>query len=413
MTGKVLYNFTLIDGTGRPPVADAALVLDEERILAVGPREQLVQSTKEFEWQDLGGCCVLPGLIDCHVHLALSGSPTCILERDRGYAAALMLSHARASLEAGFTTLRDVGGQYYLEFGIRRALQEGLFSGPRLYLAGKVLSITSAGPDSYDGCYREADGPHEVRKATREQLKAGADFIKVMASGAILTPGEEPGVATFGVDEIRIAVEEADKVNKHVAAHAHGAQAIRNAVEAGVRTIEHGTYLAEDPGILDEMIEKDVALIPTMKCLHDMLAYGQDVVPQWMLDKARRANETLSHSVRLAYERGALIAMGTDAGTPHNYHGDNARELVLMAEVGLSPMDVIMAATRHAARALGQEEKLGTLEPGKLADLIVVNGDPLADLRILTQRENIKAVYVGGRRLSVIGLPESGLNSVG
>lgn len=395
--GKVLHNFTLIDGTGRSPVTDAALVLEGERVQAVGSRDKLTLPTEGAEWQDLGGCWVLPGLIDCHVHLAMPGSPTSRLEGEWGYTAALMLRHARASLEVGFTALRDVGGRHHLEFGIRRALEEGHWSGPRLYLAGKVLSMTAAGAEYFDGMYREADGPDEVRKAAREQLKVGADVIKLMASGAVLTPGEEPGAPQYGVGEIQVAVQEAEKVNKPVAAHAHGARAIRNAVEAGVRTIEHGTYLTEDPELISRMAEQGVMLVPTLKSLHDLLAHEQEGVPEWAVEKGRRNQEILARSVRQAREQGVVIAMGTDAGTPYNYHGENGLELALMAEVGLSPMEAIVAATRNGALALGQGDKMGTVEPGKLADLLVVRGDPLADLRSLTQRDNIGAVFLGGQ----------------
>jgi imidazolonepropionase-like amidohydrolase len=399
MTSKVLHNFTLIDGTGRSPVSDAALVLEGERIQRVGPRDELTLSTEGAEWQDLGGCRVLPGLIDCHVHLACPGSPTSRLEGEWGYSAALMLRHACASLEAGFTALRDVGGRHHLEFGIRRALEEGHWSGPRLYLAGKVLSMTAAGAEYYDGMYREADGTDEVRKAAREQLKAGADLIKVMASGAVLTPGEEPGAPQYGLAEIQVAVEEAEKVNRSVAAHAHGAQAIRNAVEAGARTIEHGTYLEEDPELIDRMAEEGVMLVPTLKSLHDLLAHEHEGVPQWAVEKGLRNQEALARSVRQARERGVPIAMGTDAGTPYNYHGENGLELALMAEVGLSPMEAIVAATRHAAEALGEGDRMGTVEPGRLADLLVVRGDPLADVRILTQKDSIEAVFIGGQQV--------------
>jgi imidazolonepropionase-like amidohydrolase len=399
MTSKVLHNFTLIDGTGRFPVADAALVLEDERIRGVGPRDELTLPTEGANWQDLGGCWVLPGLIDCHVHLAMAGSPTSCLEGEWGYTAALMLRHARASLEAGFTALRDVGGRHHLEFGIRRALQEGLWSGPRLFLAGKVLSMTAAGAEYFDGMYREADGPNEVRKAAREQLKVGADFIKLMASGAVLTPGEEPGAPQYGVGEMQVAVEEAEKVSRPVAAHAHGSRAIRNAVEAGVRTIEHGTYLKEDPELIDRMAEEGVVLVPTLKSLHDLLAHEQEGIPRWAVEKGRRNQEILARSVQQAREQGVVIAMGTDAGTPYNYHGENGLELALMAEAGLTPMEAIVAATRNGALAMGQEDKMGTVEPGKLADLLVVRGDPLADLRILTQRENIEAVFVGGQQV--------------
>jgi imidazolonepropionase-like amidohydrolase len=289
MTSSVLHNLTLIDGMGRPPVLDAALVLEGEHIQVVGPRDQLTLPTEGVEWQE--------------------------------------------------------------------------------------------------------------RKAAREQLKAGADLIKVMASGAVLTPGEKPGAPQYDVEEMRVAVEEAEKVGKSVAAHAHGAQAIHNAVRAGVWTIEHGTYLAQDPEIVDRMAEQEVLLIPTLKSLHDLLDHKADGVPRWAIEKGHRNRRSLVRSVRLAQERGVTIAMGTDAGTPYNYHGENALELVLMVEAGLSPMEAIVASTRNAAQALGQQEKLGTVEQGKLADLVVVRSNPLADVKTLTHKDNIETVFVGGQKV--------------
>lgn len=400
-----LHNFTLIDGTGRPPVSDVAVVIDGERIRAVGPREKLLAAFEAAAWRDLGGCWLLPGLIDCHVHLACPGGPESRLEGEWGYSAALILYHAQSSLEAGFTSLRDVGGRHYLEFGIRQALREGLWPGPRLFLSGKVLAITSAGTEYFDGMYREADGTDEVRRAAREQLKAGADLIKVMASGAVLTPGEEPGAVQYDLDEIHTAVEEAAKLSKPVAAHAHGVRAIYNAVHAGVRTIEHGTYLAQDASIADEMARRGTFLVPTLASLEGILAHADGGVPAWAVEKGRRGGEMLYRSVRLARERGVRIALGTDAGTPYNRHGENGRELALMVRAGLSPMEAIVAGTGLAAEALGWSGDLGTVETGKLADLLVLRSDPLQDLARVADKGQVEGVFVGGRQVAFPRIP--------
>jgi imidazolonepropionase-like amidohydrolase len=331
------------------------------------------------------------------VHLAMDGAADSRLQGDPAWTTLLMLAHARSSLAAGVTTVRDVGGRFGLEFAVRRAIESGLYVGPRMVLSGKLLSITSAGTEYYDGMYREADGPEEVRKATREQIKAGADWIKVLATGAVLTPGEAPGAVQFGLDELRMAVSEAANAGRPVAAHAHGIQGIRNAVAAGVRTIEHGTYLHRDPRVMETMAERGIYLVPTLKAGFDVIMGDRPGMPDWIVEKSKEVQADALLSVRRALEMGVPIAMGTDAATPYNFHGENAMELVWMAEAGLSPMQCIIAATANAARALGWEDRLGTLEAGKVADLIVCAANPLKNLRALADRANITLVFKDGQ----------------
>jgi imidazolonepropionase-like amidohydrolase len=243
--------------------------------------------------------------------------------------------------------------------------------------------------------YREADGVDEVRKAAREQFKAGADLIKLMASGAVMAVGEKPEATQFSVEEMEAAVDEARKIGKTVAAHAHAAAAIRNAVTAGVNSIEHGTYLYRDPAIMAEMTTKNIYLVPTLKVFHDM---GKgDGVPAWMLDKGKYVMEHHSRSISEAIKEGVPIAMGTDAATPFNYHGSNAFELKLMVDCGMSPMEAIVASTANGAQLLGWSEWLGTLEPGKVADLIVLTKNPLDDISVVSRQENIAMVMQQGR----------------
>ncbi len=397
----ILKNFVLIDGTGRPPQQQCILVIQDKYITYVGDpagwpmeTEHVSASTTEL---DLGGHYLLPGLIDCHVHLAGEGTPDGRLRGDMGWATLLMLKHAQNSLAAGITTVRDVGGRHGLEFSVRRAFELGLWAGPRMQLAGKLLSITSAGTEYYEGMYREADGPDEVRKAAREQLKAGADLIKVLATGAVLTPDEKPGAVQYGLDELKIAVEEAAKVGKIVAAHAHGIQGIRNAVTAGARTIEHGTYLYQDERVMETMAEQEIFLVPTLKAGFDVLYGERPGIPTWIREKSKEVQDHALRSVQRALELGVPIAMGTDAATPYNLHGENTMELLWMTEAGLSPMQAIVASTANAARALGWDSWLGTLETGKAADLIVVTGNPLENLRSLTDRRNINMVIKDGQ----------------
>jgi imidazolonepropionase-like amidohydrolase len=389
----ILKGATVIDGTGQTALPNAAVVLTDGKVRSVSQGSP--PDDPQAAVIDVTGQYILPGLIDCHVHLALDGSPEGDLSGGLGTTMLHMLKHAQESLRSGFTTLRDAGGRAHLEFQLRKAIDSGLWCGPRLMLAGKLLSITSSGTEFIDGMYREADGMEEVRKATREQLKAGADFIKVMATGAVMAPGEDPKSTQYNVEEMRTAVEEAQKRGKYVAAHAHAAQGIANAVEAGVRTIEHGTFLCENEKLMQAMSDKGMFLVPTLKVFRDMTRDDHTGIPAWMQEKAKRIAEKHRLSIQKAINHGVRIAMGTDACTPYNYHGDNAIELQLMAECGMTTMQAIMSATSRAAEALGLAEELGTLEPGKIADLIVVKKNPLENLAHL-RRENIAMVIKDG-----------------
>lgn len=398
MTIHVLKNARLIDGTGSKPIERAVVAIENETILYAGHAEDWVPPEgKTFHELDLTGRTILPGLIDCHVHIAAESLPDSTMAGPWGWSTLIMLKHAQNTLSAGVTTIRDVGGRHHLEFSLRKAVEAGMFVAPRMSLAGKLLSITTTGTEWYDGMYREADGVDEVRKATREQLKAGADLIKVLATGAVLSPGEKPGAATFEMEEIRAAVVEAAKVGKIVAAHAHGIEGIRNAVEAGAKTIEHGTYLREDVRIMERMAKEEIFLVPTLKAGYDVIYGDRPGIPDWIMEKSKETQEHAMASIRKAYQMGVPIAMGTDAATPYNFHGENAMELYYMSQAGIATMDCIVASTKNAARALGWDSKLGTLTAGKLADLIVVAKNPLDDLRSLADRKNIEYVMQGGK----------------
>jgi imidazolonepropionase-like amidohydrolase len=398
MTITLFKNATLIDGTGGKPIERAILAVEDQQIVFAGRLEDWNEAAGTPHHEiDLPGKYILPGLIDCHVHIACECFPDSVLNGPWGWTSLVMLRHAQNTLAAGITTIRDVGGRHHLEFSLRKAVEAGMFAAPRMSLAGKLLSITSTGNEWYEGMYREADGVDEVRKAAREQLKAGADLIKVLATGAVLAPGEKPGAAQFEMEEIRAAVVEAAKVGKIVAAHAHGIDGIRNAVEAGAKTIEHGTYLNQDPRVMERMAKEGIFLVPTLKAGFDIIDGDKPGIPDWIMEKSKETQEDAMLSLRRAHEMGVPIAMGTDAATPYNFHGENAMELEYMSQAGLSAMDCIVASTKNAARALGWENKLGMLQAGKLADLIVVNKDPLKDLKSLADRKNIQHVMQGGK----------------
>ncbi|MBI3151090.1 MAG: amidohydrolase family protein [Chloroflexi bacterium] len=410
MTITLLKNATLIDGNGNKPIERGMIAIEDDKILYAGVSEKwILPAEKTVNEIDLAGRYILPGLIDCHVHIAAECLPDSTMNGPLGWTSLIMLKHAQNTLAAGITTIRDVGGRHHLEFSLRKAVEAGMFAAPRMSLAGKLLSITSTGSEWYDGMYREADGVDEVRKAAREQLKAGADLIKMLATGAVLAPGEKPGAAQFEMEEIRAAVVEAAKVGKIVAAHAHGIDGIRNAVEAGAKTIEHGTYLNKDPRVMERMAKEEIFLVPTLKAGYDVIYGNKPGIPDWIMEKSKETQEDALLSIRRAHEMGVSIAMGTDAATPYNFHGENAMELEYMSQAGLSAMECIIASTKNAARALGWEKKLGTLEAGKLADLIVVKKNPLENLKSLADRKNIEYVMQGGKFVARQFVSDSGI----
>lgn len=393
----LLRNVTLIDGTGRTPQVQAVIAIRDSNILYAGSSSGWSQAREGGITLDLGGQFVLPGLIDTHVHLAGSGEADSQFEADDGSMALKILSNAQKNLAAGITTVRDLGGWNELEFVVREWIRGGEFAGPRMCLAGRFISITEAGAEYYKGMYRVADGVDEVRKAVREQVMHGADLIKIGVTGAVLVEHGEPGATHFNEEEIRALVEEARKFGRSVAAHAHGVDGIRKALRAGVRTIEHGTFLYQDPAAIEFMREKGIFLVPTLKVGWDIIRSGDAQIPPWIMEKNRATQDEAARSLKMAYDAGVPVAMGSDAGTPLNFHGENGLEIYWMGQAGIAPMDAIAAATGSAARALGWERWLGTLEAGKAADLIVVDANPLQDLRVLADKAHLQFVMKAGQ----------------
>ncbi len=391
-------NITLIDGTGSEPLPNATVAVRDGRIVYAGKAKKWQPSLEEDILNlDFTGKYILPGLIDCHVHLSGSGEPDSQFKVDDGSMALKILSNARKNLAAGITTVRDLGGWNELEFAVRRALQAGLFCGARLMLAGRFICISESGADYYEGMYRIADGVEEVRKAVREQVRHGADLIKLGVTGAVLVEDGVPGATHFNADEIRVAVEEAAKFGKRVAAHAHGIDGIRKAVQAGVHSIEHGTFLHQDPKVVEEMAKRGTYLVPTLKAGLDVINGDHSKVPQWIVDKLIETQQAAAQSLRLAYQAGVPIAMGSDAATPLNFHGENVLEIYHMQQAGMKPMDALVSATSRAAKALGWEARLGSLEQGKAADLLVMDENPLDDLRRLSDKKLLRAVFQDGK----------------
>jgi len=392
----ILHNCTLIDGTGREPITDALIAISDGKIHYAGTASGWSESEFDSIKIDLHGQYVLPGLIDAHVHLSGSGEADSQFSAPTGQMALKILSNAQKNLAAGITTVRDLGGWSELEFDVRRSIQRGEFAGPRMCLAGRFISITEAGADYYAGMYRVADGVDEVIKAVREQVKHGADVIKMGVTGAVLVESGVPGATHFNSDEMQALVNEARKFGKPVAMHAHGIDGIRKAIEAGVNTLEHGTYLYQDPNVIHQMVERGVFLVPTLKVGWDIILAENSNIPDWIMEKNKDSQGDAERSLKMAYEAGVQIAMGSDVGTPLNFHGENALEVYWMEQAGLSKMDAIVAATGNAAKALRWDSWMGTLEVDKVADLIVHAKNPLEDLRALADKESLQFVMKDG-----------------
>jgi imidazolonepropionase-like amidohydrolase len=388
----ILRNARLLDGTGAAPYVGVDVVLDGGKIAAVGG----LHPSGDAEVIDLRGRTLMPGLIDCHVHLTFAGDPKDV-ERaatvpvpDLAWTAA---TNARDTLDGGVTTVRDVGARAGVAIRLREAIAAGRVPGPRVRAAGSIICMTG-GHGWFIG--READGPDDVRRAVREQLKAGADCLKFTATGGGMTPGVDPRASSFTEAELAAGVDEAHKAFRRAAAHAQGNAGIKNAVRAGIDSIEHGVYL--DDEVVEEMLRRGTFLVPTLVAPAMIARHGTSAgIPDYVVTKASGVLEVHRESFRKAARAGVRIAMGTDAGTPFNRHGANVQELALMVECGMSPADTIVAATRSAAELLDLLEVTGTVEPGKSADLLIVDGDPLTDIRILGDRDRLLGILKDGR----------------
>jgi imidazolonepropionase-like amidohydrolase len=388
---------TVFDGRGKT-LRHATIVIEGEHITSVGEARR-VTIPRGATRIDGRGLTVIPGLMDCHVHLCLGAEPDVIRTVQEEPSALSLLKAAKfaqATLEAGFTTVRDLGFRDHSVFALRQAIHDAVLPGPRVLPVGLAICMTG-GHARFIG--READGPVEVIAAVREQLAAGAEAIKFIASGGVLTPGTSPEAAQLTLEELKAGVGEARRAGRRVAAHAHSATGMKNAVRAGVHSIEHGTLLDEEAAAL--LLKHGVFIVPTLSALATTAQHGFACgIPESVVKKAQAMRARHEASFKQAYQSGVLIAMGTDAGTPFNYHGDNAQELERMVALGMTPAEAIQSATHHAAILLGVHESLGTLEPGKQADLLVVDGNPLRRIGLLRRREKIAGVMRAGRFVS-------------
>ncbi len=384
----------IIDGKGQF-VERGTVIIRNSHIHSVGPSKTL-SVPRGATRIDGRGLTVLPGLIDCHIHLSLGGEADVVeaIEQETPTETLIKSSQlARQTIEAGVTTVRDVGSRDHSIFVLKQAIDKGLTKGPTIIGAGLAICMIG-GHARFIG--QEIQGVEQVREVVRAQIAAGAGVIKVIASGGVLTPGTSPDQAQMTVEELQAAVDEAKRADLKVAAHAHGSSGMKNAVRAGVHSIEHATLMDEEAATLME--RHSVYIVPTLSALATTAACRRGCgIPDSALDKAKAMTKRHQTSFKHAHRRGLLIAMGTDAGTPFNYHGDNAQELERMVAFGMNPMEAILASTSEAARLLGIQDKVGSIERGKLADLVVFDGNPLKNISLLRDRRRIMGVMKAGR----------------
>lgn len=394
----VLHNARVIDGRGG--IWDGHVIVEGGRIASVGEGPPAPAVTNGANAIDVHGMCVMPGFIDCHVHFRSDGvaNPRAQVASDTEAMSTLRSArNARRTIEAGITTVRDCGSKNFIDFSVRKAVEAGIIPGPRMALSGMIICMTG-GHGWQVGV--EVDGPEGVRRAARQMLRAGADNVKMIATGGILTEGTELGAPQLTMEEMRAGVEEAHKAGKIACAHAHGATGIKNAVRAGVDSIEHGYYL--DGEGVELMAERGTVLVATSAAVRNVAERG---VKDGLLESVhRKASQAVEHHIenfKRAYRAGVKLAMGTDSGVPFTHHGNNLDELVHLVDMGLPPMEAIRVATIDSAKLIRMDDRIGSIEKGKLADLVVFDGDPLEDIRQIQEKDRMRLVMKGGEAVIV------------
>jgi imidazolonepropionase-like amidohydrolase len=389
----LLLNCTVVDPLDDAPSPGCALLIEDGRIAAAGDQEDVAAAAGDAEAWDLGGAFLLPGLMNMHVHLGLVLPGMTDLVGEVPAARALrMAQNARETLQAGVTTVRLVGEYAQTDFAVRNAIERGRIEGPRIWTAGAPIICTGGHGHGPAGGL-EADGPDELRKAVRSQLKLGADLIKIMISGGIAGRHETIDTAQLDPEEMRAVTTVAHGWGKKVAAHAGPAGVISDAIDAGVDCIEHGYFLT--PEVVEKMVEHGTWLVPTIVVSRCREFYDKIGAPEWMVERALTAGERHFASLQAAVAAGVRIAMGTDMLPAEPFQGSNGtvQEMEYMVEAGMSPLDVVRAATIRAAELLGVDHEHGRPVPGMIADLIAVGGDPTEDVSALA---DVRLVMKGG-----------------
>lgn len=382
---------------------DGAVLIENDRIVDVGLDEEVSKSDVDQEYS-LAGHTVMPGLIDVHTHIGSVGDPDRMgytLKNSPSQRVIDTIENARKTVEAGITTIRDVGTPNDIAMTVRDAIADGLFPGPRIFACGEGLTSTGGHgdelawhlADSYDDGRkgRLVSGVADAKLAVREQLQRGADGIKVWATGGVIDPEGEIDSVEFSQAELDAIVEEADRHNVHVCSHAHPPSGIKASVEAGVRSIEHGMFINEESARL--MAENDVYLVSTLSVMKKLT--NNPNVPEYYRTNTREAIDHHTEMLPIVDDLGVRFAMGTDAGAPTYPHGENAMELECLVDAGLDPLRAIEISTRQSAELL-EIDDLGILDEGYKADIIAVEGDPIDDISLITDPENVVLVIADG-----------------
>lgn len=383
------YNFKMFNGVDDTINDNSYMVVNEGRIVEIGVDKDCMNGI------DLEGKYVMPGLIDAHVHMLMDGSKDpfkTITESNRTDKVILAIKNLENTIKGGITFIRDVGGIDNIDIELKKYIKEKKIISPDVLVAGKVVTMTGGHGHIIA---READGVDEVRKAVREQLKEGADLIKVISSGGVLTPGVDINSVQFDVDELKIAVHEAHKAGKKICTHCHSRQGIINSIEAGVDSIEHATLICDEA--IEMLKDSNIFIVPTFSALKNIVCGGEEKgIPKYVLDKANNIGESHKNGFLKAYKAGVNIAMGTDAGTPFNMHGNNRNELVELVDNGMTNFDALKSGTIECAKLLGIEKEYGSLELGKYADFLVLDNNPLIDIKSI---HTLNRVYKNGVKI--------------
>ncbi|MCJ0935512.1 amidohydrolase family protein [Mammaliicoccus sciuri] len=398
----IIKNINLIDGTGKDIQRGVDIKVENNVISEIGTHlngDNIIEGNGQY---------LLPGMIDSHVHVMLEMEP---LERRLAtpfsYNFYKAIDHLKRTVDAGVTTVRDALGA---DLGLKEAVNDGLILGPRLQISVNALTITGGHGDSYTKSGIQlpilqdgypglpsgiCDGVNEVRKKAREMLRAGADVLKVHATGGVTSATDHPDYTQFSLEELKVIVEEAQfRNNRKVMAHAQGLQGVKQCIEAGIHSIEHGIYL--DDEAVQLMKEKEMYLVPTLLAPLSVIEFAEELgMSENSIKKSKQVMQDHIDSFKKAHQAGVKIAMGTDAGVFK--HGTNLRELELMVEHGMTEMEAIVSSTKTAAECLGYDEYLGTIEVGKKADFIILDQNPLEDIKVLKDPNNIKVVSIDGQ----------------
>lgn len=369
MTKLYIHAQTLIDGISDAPKKDQLIIIEDDKIIQI-------EEYHEINEDVIHANVVTPGFFNCHVHILYPVGFKFDTQFSLMEKAFYAQKHCKEYLESGVTFIRIVGTEENYDLQIKEAIENHVIEGPHMYCAGKVICMTG-GHGWQEGI--EADGKDACLKAVRTQLRSGVDLIKIMATGGVMTKGVEPGNAQFTVDEMKVMIEEAHKAGRKTATHAQGLQGIKNALYAGIDSIEHGCFL--DDECLERMKEQNTFLVPTLCAPQCIIDKGvENGVAKYAVDKTLKVKDAHVKSVKKAYEKGIPIALGTDAGTPFNYHNNTAYEMELLARLDISNIDILKMATINSARCVGVEKDYGSIEVGKQADLVCLNENPLENI---------------------------------